>query len=74
MVSNLLYDLQSNSELLDSDCKTFLDDLFDTDLKILNAKILRCLFWKLSEAIITIAPEDVSEVGFTRDLNMSSFF
>lgn len=52
---------ESNSKLLDSDCQTFIDDLFDTDLKVLNAKILRCLFWKLSEAIITIAPEDVSE-------------
>lgn len=52
---------ESNSKLLDSDCKTFLDGLSDTDLKVLNNKILRCLFWKLSEAIITIAPEDVSE-------------
>lgn len=72
-MSNLLYDLQSNSKLLDSDCKTFLDDLFTTDLKILNARILRCLFWKLSEAIIKIAPEDVSEVVFTSDLIMSYF-
>lgn len=52
--------------MLDRDCKAFLDHLSDTNLKDLNAKILMCLFWKLSEAFITITPEDVSMVGDTR--------
>lgn len=51
---------ESNTIMLDRDCKAFLDHLSDTNLKDLNAKILMCLFWKLSEAFITIAPEDVS--------------
>ncbi|KAK6117849.1 hypothetical protein DH2020_048412 [Rehmannia glutinosa] len=51
---------QSKKRILDGDCKGVLEDLYDTDIKDLNAEILACLFLRLSEAFIATAPEDVA--------------
>ena len=73
--SILLFDfcyelIQSNTRILDGDCKGFHDHLFDTNSKELNSKILICLFWRSLEAFITTAPEDVSLVGDTYFLQL----
>ncbi|KAM7494654.1 hypothetical protein LguiB_029263 [Lonicera macranthoides] len=57
---NVLSAEESNTRILDGDCKGFHDHLFDTNSKVLNSKILICLFWRSLEAFITTAPEDVS--------------
>ncbi|KAK6121966.1 hypothetical protein DH2020_044289 [Rehmannia glutinosa] len=56
---------QSKKRILDGDCKGVLEDLYDTDIKDLNAEILACLFLRLSEAFIATAPEDVALVGYS---------
>jgi U3 small nucleolar RNA-associated protein 10 len=49
-----------NTKTLDKDCKGFLDNLFDTNTKDLNSKILICLFWRLLESLISTFTDEVS--------------
>lgn len=53
--------------MVDSDCKGFLDQLFEanfnTDFRQLNSKILVCLFWRILEVFVSTVPADVSLVG-----------
>lgn len=52
---------ESNRRMLDRDCKAFLDQMYDVKLEELNAEILICIFWRLLEAFIATALEDVSK-------------
>ncbi|XP_024990164.1 uncharacterized protein At3g06530 isoform X2 [Cynara cardunculus var. scolymus] len=52
---------ESNRRMLDRDCKAFLDQMYDVKLEELNAEILICIFWRLLEAFIATAFEDVSK-------------
>lgn len=65
-----LYDYQSKKRILDGDCKGIIESLIDTDIKDLNAEILTCLFFSLSEAFIATAPDDVSLVGDSSRFSM----
>nr|GMD68865.1 uncharacterized protein At3g06530 isoform X1 [Ipomoea batatas] len=49
-----------NLGMLDGDHKGFLECMNGTKIKELNADMLICLFWRLLEAFILKAPEDVS--------------
>ncbi|GFY84406.1 ARM repeat superfamily protein [Actinidia rufa] len=55
---------ESNTRMLDGDCKVFLDQLFEANFnskfRQLNAEILICLFWRLLEGFISTMPADVS--------------
>ena len=63
-----IYNVQSNTRMLDGDCKVFLDQLFEanfnTKFRQLNAEILICLFWRLLEGFISTMPADVSLVSY----------
>ncbi|XP_068328989.1 uncharacterized protein At3g06530-like [Pyrus communis] len=62
-----------DTELLNWDCRTFLDKL-DSNLKSLNTNILLCLVWKLMKAFLSVMPANVSVdddkkwVSWLRDL------
>ncbi|KAK4787741.1 hypothetical protein SAY86_011574 [Trapa natans] len=46
------------AKMFAGDCAGFLDQLFDANIEELNAKILICIFWKLLDAFISVAPPD----------------
>ncbi|XP_021285623.1 uncharacterized protein At3g06530 isoform X2 [Herrania umbratica] len=48
-----------NEEMLDWDCRKFLDQLFVADIDSLNTYILICLFWRLLEAFISASSTEV---------------
>ncbi|XP_022736219.1 uncharacterized protein At3g06530 isoform X2 [Durio zibethinus] len=48
-----------NEEMLDWDCRKFLDQLFVADIYSLNACILICIFWRLLEAFISTSSTEV---------------
>ncbi|XVF08520.1 hypothetical protein REPUB_Repub07fG0010000 [Reevesia pubescens] len=48
-----------NEEMLDWDCRKFLDQLFVTDIHALNMYILVCIFWRLLEAFISAPSAEV---------------
>ncbi|KVI04528.1 hypothetical protein Ccrd_017155 [Cynara cardunculus var. scolymus] len=60
---------ESNRRMLDRDCKAFLDQMYDVKLEELNAEILICIFWRLLEAFIATAFEDVSKAVFKKHLH-----
>ncbi|XP_038993491.1 uncharacterized protein At3g06530-like isoform X2 [Hibiscus syriacus] len=41
-----------NEEMLDWDCRKFLDQLFDVDIDTLNKNILTCVFWRLLDSAV----------------------
>lgn len=51
--------------MLNWDCKRFLEQLFDANLRALNTNILICIFWRLLEALILAVPGDVMLVSDT---------
>ncbi|XP_058207523.1 uncharacterized protein At3g06530 isoform X3 [Rhododendron vialii] len=55
---------ESKTRMVDSDCKGFLDQLFEanfnTNFRQLNSKILVCLFWRILEVFVSTMPADVS--------------
>ncbi|KAF5743615.1 hypothetical protein HS088_TW08G00200 [Tripterygium wilfordii] len=48
-----------NTEMLDADCRRFLDQLFDTEVKALNINILICVLWRFLEAFVSTMPSDI---------------
>ncbi|XWS47705.1 hypothetical protein CRYUN_Cryun13aG0007100 [Craigia yunnanensis] len=48
-----------NEEMLDWDCRNFLDQLFAADIGALNTYILICIFWRLLEAFISASSTEV---------------
>ncbi|XWS60132.1 hypothetical protein CRYUN_Cryun07bG0008200 [Craigia yunnanensis] len=48
-----------NKEMLDWDCRKFLDQLFVADIDALNTYILICIFWRLLEAFISASSTEV---------------
>lgn len=52
---------ESERKMLDSDCKAFLDQLYDVKFEELNAEILICIFWRLLDAFIATSYADVSK-------------
>ena len=70
LCDSAIYNVQSNSRMLDGNCNVFLDQLFEsnfnTKFKQLNAEILICLFWRLLEGFISTMPVDVSLVSDAR--------
>uniref|UniRef100_A0A2P2MAY2 Uncharacterized protein At3g06530 n=1 Tax=Rhizophora mucronata TaxID=61149 RepID=A0A2P2MAY2_RHIMU len=62
-------DVPVNKELLQWDCGKFLDQLFHTDLKLLNANILICIFWRLQEAFISVVAADAMLDGNRKMVN-----
>ncbi|KAB1204141.1 hypothetical protein CJ030_MR8G004038 [Morella rubra] len=48
-----------HSEILNWDCRRFVEQLLDTDLRALNANILICIFWRLLEALTSAVHGDV---------------
>ncbi|KAF7845346.1 uncharacterized protein G2W53_002251 [Senna tora] len=52
------FNLQLNPEVLNRDCSAFLDNLSDTNLTIVNANIIVCIFWRLLAALISAMPSD----------------
>jgi U3 small nucleolar RNA-associated protein 10 len=51
--------------MLNWDCKRFLEQLFDANLRALKTNILICIFWRLLEALILAVPGDVMLVSDT---------
>ncbi|KAK3033239.1 hypothetical protein RJ639_033119 [Escallonia herrerae] len=62
---NLLCSYLFNTNLLDRDCKTFVDELFNSNIKELNSMLIVCLFWRLLEAFVRTTSENISMVGGT---------
>eukprot|EP00257_Ricinus_communis_P020965 XP_015580336.1 uncharacterized protein At3g06530 [Ricinus communis] len=48
-----------NKEMIHWDCRKFLDQLADNDVNALNRDILICAFWRLLEAVVSVAAADV---------------
>ncbi|MBA0790029.1 hypothetical protein Gohar_014701, partial [Gossypium harknessii] len=56
-----------NEEMLDWDCKKFLDQLFVADVDTVNKNILICLFWRLLDSVVNAEFFlDDNENGITR--------
>lgn len=52
------------------DCAGFLDQLFDANIEELNAKIIVCIFWRLLDAFISVAPAEFLLVGTFLPFNL----
>ncbi|KAK2994684.1 hypothetical protein RJ640_026163 [Escallonia rubra] len=57
---NVISAEEFNTNLLDRDCKTFVDELFNSNIKELNSMLIVCLFWRLLEAFIRTTSENIS--------------
>ncbi|KAK3026432.1 hypothetical protein RJ639_041444 [Escallonia herrerae] len=63
-----------NTNLLDRDCKTFVDELFNSNIKELNSMLIVCLFWRLLEAFIRTTSENISMVEFSVAVRVESLY
>ncbi|CAN0862884.1 Uncharacterized protein At3g06530 [Linum grandiflorum] len=59
--------LEFNKEVLQWDCRKFLDQLFAIPLRELNTNILICVFWRLLDAF-PVAASDVT-TGYKEEVN-----
>ncbi|XP_052736877.1 uncharacterized protein At3g06530 isoform X2 [Vigna angularis] len=48
-----------NSEMLEWQCKDFLKDLLYANLRPINVKVMICIFWRLLELLLSVAPSDI---------------
>ncbi|XP_014504568.1 uncharacterized protein At3g06530 isoform X1 [Vigna radiata var. radiata] len=48
-----------NSEMLEWECKDFLKDILYANLRPINVKVMICIFWRLLELLLSVAPSDI---------------
>ncbi|XP_027939226.1 uncharacterized protein At3g06530 [Vigna unguiculata] len=48
-----------NSEMLEWECKDFFKDLLYANLRPINVKVMICIFWRLLELLLSVAPSDI---------------
>ncbi|KAF5456237.1 hypothetical protein F2P56_025738 [Juglans regia] len=64
-----------NPEILSWDCKRFLEQMFDSNLRALNTKILICIFWRLLEKLIsTVHGDDLTDADDKWVLRLQDLF
>lgn len=63
--SEFLNNWQFDTRMVLGDCKAFLDQLFDCESRRLNANVLICIFWRLTECFMLKAPKDLTLVGIS---------